>query len=323
VSEEDALLRGMIDRPGDDTARLVYADWLDERDDPRGPYLRAEHAGTRGFQTLAAGLDPLWVARVSRPPFGVCCDHVRFDCMGVNSGPPLVAEDLDAFEKKVRVKLPLAYRAFVLNRNGGYPYPERVAVPGTEQDDWRMIESFYMIGPRGWREDHNAKQPSPIRAVHDDPFGELGRLLPLADYGGTSEWYLGVDGAHAGAVFYHSDPVHAWGDYQFDRVADSLPQLLSWFAHTDPDWVQALIRNEPEALVRWLDAGGDPNAEHDENEWHPIEYAVQWDRPELVKLLLARGATVTENAWDIATHMPNVRDLIRTACPKKPKRGRK
>jgi hypothetical protein len=147
--------------------------------------------------------------------------------------------------------------------------------------------------------------------------------MPLADYGGMSEWYLGVDGAHAGAVFYHSDPVHAWGDYPFARVVDSLPQLLAGFAHTDPDWVQMLIRNEPEALTKWLDAGGDPNAEHEENDWHPIEYAVQWDRPELVKLLLARGAHVTTNAWDIATHMPRVRDLIRAACPKKPKRGRK
>jgi uncharacterized protein (TIGR02996 family) len=45
VSEEEALLRGMIDRHGDDTARLVYADWLDERDDPRGAFRPNDNAG--------------------------------------------------------------------------------------------------------------------------------------------------------------------------------------------------------------------------------------------------------------------------------------
>lgn len=43
MSEDEAFIRAIVDNPGDDTARLVYADWLDERNDPRGPYLRAEH----------------------------------------------------------------------------------------------------------------------------------------------------------------------------------------------------------------------------------------------------------------------------------------
>jgi uncharacterized protein (TIGR02996 family) len=155
VSEEAALLRGMIDRPGDDTARLVYADWLDERDDPRGAYLRAEHAWARASgaadavralaELRATKLDPLWVTRVSRPPLGVFLDHVRFDCSGVDSGPPLVAEDLNAFEKKLRVKLPLPYRAFMLNRNGGYPYPDRIEEKGTEWEEWRSVESYYTL----------------------------------------------------------------------------------------------------------------------------------------------------------------------------------
>jgi uncharacterized protein (TIGR02996 family) len=39
MTEDEAFIRAVVDRPGDDTARLVYADWLDERSDPRGAYL--------------------------------------------------------------------------------------------------------------------------------------------------------------------------------------------------------------------------------------------------------------------------------------------
>jgi len=34
MTERDALLRGVLDDPGDDTVRLVYADWLQENGDP-------------------------------------------------------------------------------------------------------------------------------------------------------------------------------------------------------------------------------------------------------------------------------------------------
>src|SRR3954454_1972729 len=39
----EALLRAIIEAPGDDTPRLVYADWLDEHDDPaRAEFIRAQ-----------------------------------------------------------------------------------------------------------------------------------------------------------------------------------------------------------------------------------------------------------------------------------------
>ncbi len=42
--DEETFIRAVVDRPGDDTPRLMYADWLDDRADPRGAYLRAERA---------------------------------------------------------------------------------------------------------------------------------------------------------------------------------------------------------------------------------------------------------------------------------------
>lgn len=40
--DDEAFIRAIVDAPCDDAPRLIYADWLDERDDPRGAYLRAE-----------------------------------------------------------------------------------------------------------------------------------------------------------------------------------------------------------------------------------------------------------------------------------------
>ena len=40
--DDEAFIRGILANPGDDAPRLIYADWLEERDDPRGAYLRAE-----------------------------------------------------------------------------------------------------------------------------------------------------------------------------------------------------------------------------------------------------------------------------------------
>jgi uncharacterized protein (TIGR02996 family) len=41
---EVALLRTILQDPEDEGARLVYADWLEERGDPRGEFLRSESA---------------------------------------------------------------------------------------------------------------------------------------------------------------------------------------------------------------------------------------------------------------------------------------
>jgi uncharacterized protein (TIGR02996 family) len=113
MNEDEAFIRAIVDNPGDGTARLVYADWLDDRDDPRGPYLRAEmewakmKAGGRRSKSFAAkqkaemrlrrmavGLDAVWVARVSHPPVGVCCEYMRVKKGAIRLRP----DDLDKVE---------------------------------------------------------------------------------------------------------------------------------------------------------------------------------------------------------------------------------
>jgi uncharacterized protein (TIGR02996 family) len=40
MNEEAGFIAAILDEPGNPTVLLVFADWLDERSDPRGEYLR-------------------------------------------------------------------------------------------------------------------------------------------------------------------------------------------------------------------------------------------------------------------------------------------
>jgi uncharacterized protein (TIGR02996 family) len=47
MNSDDAFLHALFDKPDDETTRLVYADWLEDRGDPqslaRGEFLRVGH----------------------------------------------------------------------------------------------------------------------------------------------------------------------------------------------------------------------------------------------------------------------------------------
>jgi uncharacterized protein (TIGR02996 family) len=83
MHNDEDFLRQLLADPADDTARLVYADWLEEQGGPgweaRAEFLRlTAQLGSRGagkkqkkkfrerLQQLAAGLDTAWLAVVSR-----------------------------------------------------------------------------------------------------------------------------------------------------------------------------------------------------------------------------------------------------------------
>jgi uncharacterized protein (TIGR02996 family) len=80
---DDRFLAKLLDDPTDDVTRLVYADWLEEQDNPtadaQAEFLRltveaVKSAARKGerktrrqrLQQLAADLDPEWLAMVSR-----------------------------------------------------------------------------------------------------------------------------------------------------------------------------------------------------------------------------------------------------------------
>ncbi len=77
MQDEDGFLSAIKAEPNEDTHRLVYADWLDERDDPRGDFIRLhlaltatspDHsdrvAGEHELSYLRKGCDRDWLAVV-------------------------------------------------------------------------------------------------------------------------------------------------------------------------------------------------------------------------------------------------------------------
>ncbi len=48
MTDDEAFLAAIAARPSDDLTRLVYADWLEERDDPRAAYVRLTVEAAKG-----------------------------------------------------------------------------------------------------------------------------------------------------------------------------------------------------------------------------------------------------------------------------------
>ncbi|MCI0705285.1 MAG: TIGR02996 domain-containing protein [Planctomycetia bacterium] len=79
--DDIAFQRAILANPGDTTLKLVYADWLQERDDPRAEYVRLQvqlHTtrtsaaavdAAAWFMQMGNRLDPDWVAFM-RKSFG-------------------------------------------------------------------------------------------------------------------------------------------------------------------------------------------------------------------------------------------------------------
>ena len=97
MHDEAAFLSAIRETPADDTARLVFADWLDEQDDPlcktKAAFIRLElqmaeapeqnlnRARTlEELETLATQLDPNWLVVVSHPKLEACRMQFQFEC---------------------------------------------------------------------------------------------------------------------------------------------------------------------------------------------------------------------------------------------------
>lgn len=87
MTEDEAFVAAIRAQPTDDTLRLVYADWLDERDDPRGAFVRLEyrlhgmHEADPDYRKLQQQLGALGGSLDVRWLVAVCRAHAEY-------GPP-------------------------------------------------------------------------------------------------------------------------------------------------------------------------------------------------------------------------------------------
>jgi uncharacterized protein (TIGR02996 family) len=266
VTDDEAFIRAIVDSPGDDTPRLVYADWLDEGGDPRGAYLRAEiewakpwrdgtppgwsHRvpgrtvpewdqehwnGLDGMLKLTGRLDPVWVARVSRPPVGVCCDHLRFR----DSGPALAPGDIAAAEAEIGHKFPRTVVAFLLNYNGGEPNRSQLVLRVGNQEegwcwDWVGLDWFARLPKQGHRDTRTSGTLASMRAelaYCEEELGGFGEsditahYVPVGQYYSTSVLLMKWEGDSPEAVFGLN--VEDGEAAVPKQLVPSLPQLLA------------------------------------------------------------------------------------------------
>lgn len=157
MDDEAAFLRAITESPGDDTPRLVFADWLDERGDPRSEWLRiqvhlARLAASGSWdpelvdrrRRLEADIDPAWLRAARRPPdgTGIRSWHELYDSFvieptyGEAARKPTAAQ-LDQFEADTGFRLPRSYREYILVFGPGRLFSDwYIAAPGYG-DSWR------------------------------------------------------------------------------------------------------------------------------------------------------------------------------------------
>jgi uncharacterized protein (TIGR02996 family) len=125
-ADEDRFIRAIAAAPNDEATRLVYADWLEERgESARSTLLRKEVAHFRkpldrrgaGMWSRAKDVDRVWMAMVSRVPFGILREGLTFK----KGGRKPTLATLRALETYWGRPLPPDYAAFLLLHNGGVP----------------------------------------------------------------------------------------------------------------------------------------------------------------------------------------------------------
>jgi uncharacterized protein (TIGR02996 family) len=249
MTEDEAFIRAIVDSPGDEGPRLVYADWLEERGDPRSKFLRPLQQPVRTgdieeWERLEAELDPVWVARVSLPPFGVCCEHVEF----LERGPVLADQQINEFERRFGLTLPHDYRAFLLNYNGGIVPEVQLQTPDGKLFKWRHSLTFFHLDVEAKRkEKHSLDWYADSRAediARNEPNPRLqDRLLCFIEVGeddSGNALMLGVAGPNFGAVWSF--------DYRLRNVAAFETVAEIEFAPSFAGYLDTLPSRHPSGL---------------------------------------------------------------------------
>ena len=70
-------------------------------------------------------------------------------------GPSIDISVIEAFENKHGIRLPVTYKRFLLETNGGRPHPENFPISGLDKNPFGSIQAFYGFGAVHKSEDLN------------------------------------------------------------------------------------------------------------------------------------------------------------------------
>jgi uncharacterized protein (TIGR02996 family) len=297
MTDETALLKAIQAAPADDAPRLVYADWLDERSDPRGAVVREEVRAAEEFRCVNAGaalklrhavaaenLD--WFLSVARPPAGVCTP-VRF----TRSGDAVTPEQLDQASRKAGISLPRDYRAFLLLHNGGVPMPNRfealevgevpmpieVIHPFKPEDGFTSVLEWY---------DQHVEDDEHTRVMDQKHVSLFGSMLPV----GVPEMdedclAISVAAERFGAILYVP---YIEGLRRPARVADSFAEFLAMLKDDRPEGIRLATSGDAEGMARWLHAGGNPFMTDPRSGYSVMDHVITGNQVEVLKVILDR-----------------------------------
>jgi uncharacterized protein (TIGR02996 family) len=270
MTTEEAFLRSICEGITDALRRFAFADWLDERGDPRGEWLRVGceletvglkeqrrktlEARQRELEQTHPDILTAWerrfaLARIKDKVRRAPTSHWLYDKSATHNGrlnPVLSEDDVAAFEREHRVTLPEEYRTFLLEvGNGGLgpgdglsplPVPLAGTPTGTVEGD---LDKPFSLTFRSWDGEERFESESGVLylATPDDPWGSA---------------YLIVTGEDRGLVWGFGHIHGGWcpqaPTYSDDHAAtvDCLPRsFFRWYE----DWLDVLLSSE--------DAGSD------------------------------------------------------------------
>jgi ankyrin repeat protein len=227
-------------------------------------------------------------------------------------GKELTEARLTEVEKMFNIRLPDAYRAFMLENNGGHPEPNLVCRKRGKEPVW-LCRYFYVIDSGRDFDDWISN----FKAMKDVELSRLPpRLVPIAEDPGGDRFCISVLGKDAGKIYFwnHEEEFRLDSpdsgipdDSGISLVADSFEQFLNQFAK-DPDdeakpksmgWVKPIKACDQKGVMKWLDNGGQLDEFDLRSGKTPLHLAIEVDCYPILELLLNRGAKV-ESALGVA-----------------------
>ena len=257
MTEEDAFIQAIVASPDDSAPRLVFADWLEERGDPRGedirldcqmgalsaddprrgPIIRRKQALRRAHPAALAAWDRQFaVARIRTKLERLRRADPGFVVFGSEThryrlNPCLTESELVAFEDRVGVNIPEEYRCFLGQVGNGGAGPDYGLFPLNLDRDvgrWPLDQPFPISTKRA-RTILARQRQGFYRPRVDYPFpGCLG----LSEAGCGIVAFLVVTGEQRGTVWYGGDGLGPCADRNGQQLG-----MLGWYESWLDEWL--------------------------------------------------------------------------------------
>jgi uncharacterized protein (TIGR02996 family) len=232
---DEAFIQAILASPDDQSLRLAYADWLDERGDPRGPFLRAHHEmrrapiGSADYRKhrlrrdrWGKQCDPTWRKLMLRASFPeirkmvaeldehdpdrtiFASDHHQY-----HLNRRLTAKRVEQIETRIGCRLPEQYRRFVTEFADGGAGPDYGVKP--------LRALLKSSGDAEWIDD--LAKPFPVPASVEEMRqldGSAPGTLPVCEIGCGGYYHLILSGPDRGYMWIHN-PDGDWSPALLDE----------------------------------------------------------------------------------------------------------